>query len=260
MNRQIQAIFVIAARDFTKFLRDRARIIATFMFPIIFIGVLGGSLQSNLGKTVAYNFLTFIFTGVLAQTLFQSTASGIISLIQDRETDFSQEMFVSPISRYTIVFGKIFGESLVALVQAIGIIGFALIAQVPISLIHLVQIIPATLVACLFGGAFGILVLSQLGEQRAANQIFPFVIFPQFFLSGVFSPIQHLPPLLFVLSRIVPMTYAVDLVRGMYYLGSPEYSKVVLHSPFYNLAVIAVYFIVMLVIGTFFFIRNERNR
>ncbi len=260
MKREIQAILVIAARDFTKFLRDRTRIVATFMFPIIFIGVLGGSLQANLGRTLAYNFLTFIFTGVLGQTLFQSTASGIISLIQDRETDFSQEMFVSPVSRYTIVFGKIFGESLVALTQGIGIIVFAVIARVPILFSNLAQIIPAAFIACLLGGAFGVLVLSQLGDQRSANQIFPFVIFPQFFLSGVFSPIQHLPPLLFILSRAVPMTYAVDLVRGLYYLGTPEYSKVVLHSPLFNLSVISVYFVVMLVIGTFFFIRNERNR
>lgn len=260
MNRQIQAIFVIGARDFTKFLRDRTRIIATFMFPIIFIGVLGGSLQSNLGSSIGYNFLTFIFTGVLGQTLFQSTASGIISLIQDRETDFSQEMFVSPVSRFTIIFGKIVGESTVALTQGVGIIIFALIAQVPISLSNLAQVLPATFVACLLGGAFGVLVLSQLGDQRAANQIFPFVIFPQFFLSGVFSPIQHLPQPLYTLSRLVPMTYAVDLIRGTYYWGMPEYSKVVLHSPLYDLGIIAIYFVVMGSIGTFFFIRNEKNR
>src|SRR3989338_3071756 len=107
----INAILTIAYRDITKLLRDRSRILASFIFPIIFIGVLGTSLQQNIGGGLGYNFLVFVFIGVLGQTLFQSTASGIISLVEDRQNDFSQEMFVSPISRYSIIIGKILAES-----------------------------------------------------------------------------------------------------------------------------------------------------
>lgn len=258
--KELNAIFTIAYRDLTKFLRDRPRIFSTFIFPVVFIGVLGGSLQSNLGKEAGYNFLTFVFTGVLAQTLFQSTASGIISLIEDRENDFSQEIFISPVSRYSIIIGKILGESLVALIQGIGIILFGLIIQVPLTITQIVAMIPASLVACALGGAFGVIVLSNLNNQRSANQIFPLIIFPQFFLAGVFSPIKELPMVLFWLSRIAPMTYAVDLIRSVYYYGSPEYSKTVLYNPVTDLLVIALFFVLFLVVGTFLFIRNERNR
>lgn len=258
--REINAILTIAYRDFVKFSRDRSRIIISFIFPLIFIGVLGGSLQSNLGKQAGYNFLIFTFTGVLGQTLFQSTASGIISLIEDRENDFSQEIFVSPISRYSIIIGKITGESAVAFAQVIGIIVFGLIIRVPIHLSQLLLLIPTGIVVCLLGGAFGVLVLSNLGSQRTANQIFPFLIFPQFFLSGVFSPIKNLPPYLFVLSRLAPMTYAVDFIRSVYFFGKPEYSKIVLFSPLTNIAIISVYFFVFLILGTYLFIKNERNR
>jgi ABC-2 type transport system permease protein len=110
------------------------------------------------------------------------------------------------------------------------------------------------------GGAFGVLVMSQLNNQRAANQIFPFLILPQFFLAGVFSPIKNLPPVLFFLSRIAPMTYAVDFIRGVYYWGKPEYSKVVLFNPLIDFGVIAVLSVIMITAGTYFFINNERNR
>lgn len=258
--KQINAIFTIAYRDLIKFLRDRPRILITFIFPIIFIGVLGGSLQANLGKALGYDFLLFTFTGVLAQTLFQSTASGVISLIEDRENDFSQEIFVSPISRYSIIIGKIFGESLVALAQIIGIILFGLIIRLPISFSSLLSMLPAMLVVCFFGGAFGIIVLSQLSNQRSANQLFPFIMFPQFFLAGVFSPIKNLPIYLFVLSRIAPMTYAVDFLRSLYYFGKPEYGKVVLYNPIIDLSVIAGLLLLFIVIGTYLFVKNERNR
>lgn len=260
LKHELYSILTIALRDFTKLLRDRPRLLTSFIFPVIFIGVLGGSLQSNLAADAGYNFLTFVFIGVLAQTLFQSTAAGIISLIEDRENDFSQEMFVSPISRYSIIIGKIIGEGLVASTQTIGIIIFGFIIGVPLGITDLLALLPAAFVAIIAGGSFGVMVMANLSNQRTANQIFPFIIFPQFFLSGVFNPIKELPPVIYQLSRIAPMTYPVDLFRSIYYLGKPEYSKVVLFDPAFNLLVISVMSFIFMSIGTFIFVRNERNR
>lgn len=257
---QLNAILAIAARDFTKLLRDRIRLVFSFVFPVIFLGALGGSLQANLGDVIGYNLLTFTFVGVFAQVLWQSTASGIISLIADRENDFSQEIFVSPISRYSIIAGKILGESLVAYVQAVGLIIFAFIIRVPLDLSQFLLLLPLGFVGCLLGGAFGVLVLANLSDQRSANQIFPFLIFPQFFLAGVFNPIKELPLVLFILSRISPLTYVVDFLRGVYYWGKPEYAKIVLYHPLFDLMIISLMFVVMLFVGTYLFVKNERNR
>lgn len=257
---EVNAILTLAYRDLLKFLRDPARLVATLIFPFIFIVALGGSLEANLGEDVGYNFLVFIFTGILGQTLFQSTASGIVSLIEDRESDFSQEIFVSPISRYSIIFGKILGESLVAGCQGIAIIIFGLLLGVPLSGPEVVRLIPVALIVCLFGGAFGVMLMASLSSRRAADQIFPFIILPQYFLGGVLAPIKVLPWYLDILSRISPMRYAVDFARSVYYAGQPDYDKVVLQNPIFNLMVITAMFFVFLVIGTFLFVRGERNR
>ncbi len=258
--RDFNAIFTIAYRDLMKLLRDPVRIVSTLIFPLIFIGILGGAFQSGLSDAVGYNLLVFIFTGIFAQTLFQSTATGVISLIEDRESDFSQEIFVSPISRYSIVFGKILGESLVALPQGIAIIVFAFVIGVPLSVAQLLWLVPVALLVCLFGGAFGLLIMANLKSQRSANQVFPFIMLPQFFLSGAFTPIQILPWYLDILSRIMPMRYAIDMARSIFYIGRPEYSKVVLASPVYNLAIMGGAFLLFMVVGTFLFVRGERNR
>jgi ABC-2 type transport system permease protein len=256
----INAIFTIALRDITKLLRDRTRIMASFIFPIIFIGVLGTSLQQNLGKGLGYNFLTFVFIGVLAQTLFQSTAAGIISLVEDRQNDFSQEMFVAPISRYAILLGKILGETLVSVVQIFGVLIFAFVIRIPLDIGSLLRLIPVIFCISFFGGAFGVMVMANLSDQKSASQIFPFLLFPQFFLAGVFNPIINLPLPILIASRIAPMTYAVDLLRSIYYLGKPEYSKVVLFNPVIDFAVVLGVGLVFLSIGTYFFVKNERNR
>ena len=264
LAREANAITTIAFRDILKFLRDPARLIGTLILPVVFIGVLGGSLQANVGKQLGYDYLLFTFTGIFAETLFQSTAFGLISLIEDRENDFSQEIFISPISRYSIIFGKILGESLVAITQAIAVIGFGVVVHVPFTPERIVGLIIVGIIVCLLGGAFGLLLLSGFGSQRAANQILPFVILPQFFLAGVFTPIQKLPIYLDILSRISPLRYAVDLTRTIFYVGHPDYAKVVLHGagtgPLANLAIIGISFTVFLVIGTTLFVRSERNR
>ena len=220
--REFNAILTIAYRDVARFVRDRTRLVASLIFPVIFVAILGGSLQANIGLSAGYDFLVFTFTGVFAQTLFLSAAQGVISLIEDRESNFSQKIFVSPISRYSIVFGKIVGESIVALAQGVAVVLFGLLIGVPLTVAQVLSLLPVAIVVCLLGGAFGVLVLGNISSQRAANQIFPFVIFPQFFLAGVFSPIQVLPIYLDVLSRISPMRCAVDLTRNAFYRGRPE--------------------------------------
>ena len=75
--RTLNAIATIAYRDFVKLLRDRGRMFATLIFPFLFIGVLGGSLESNLGAFAGYNFITFIFTGVIGQSLFNQPLRGL---------------------------------------------------------------------------------------------------------------------------------------------------------------------------------------
>jgi ABC-2 type transport system permease protein len=189
--------------------------------------------------------------------VWQSSALGLISLLADREQDFSQEIFVSPISRYSIILGKILGESLVALPQALGIIAFGFILQIHMGPDQLARMVLAMLAIALFGGAFGVIVLANLSSQRAANQIFPFVMLPQFFLAGIFNPIQNLPLPLDILSHLAPMRYAVDLLRDAFY-GST--SKVVLLDATSNLAIIGALFAVFMVVGTFLFVRAERNR
>jgi ABC-2 type transport system permease protein len=257
---ELNAILALAYRDLTKFLRDPARLISTMIFPFAFIGILGGSFQASFGRDSSFDFMAFVFTGVLAQTLFQSSAMGIVSLIADRENDFSQEMFVAPISRYSIVLGKIAGETLVALAQGLGVIVFGLVVGAGLGWQKMLMLLPVAVATCFVGGAFGVLVLANIGSQRAANQVFPFIMLPQLFTAGVFNPIDHLPPLLSFLSHISPMRYAVDLTRGVFYQGHSDYASAVAYSPAVNAGIMAGIFLACLVAGTWLFVRQERNR
>jgi ABC-2 type transport system permease protein len=257
---ELSAIAAIAHRDFVKLLRDRLRLFSGLAFPLILIVLLGPSLQAGFGSAGGFDLTAFVFTGVLAQTIWQSSALGLISLIADREEDFSQEMFVSPVSRYSIVVGKIIGESLVALPTGIGIMVVGFLIGVPISPLVILAMIPVALVVAVYGGAFGLLILSNISSQRTVAQVFPFVMLPQFFLAGVFNPIHDLPTPLAVLSAISPMRYAVEISRNVYYGLQPGLPAPEIWPLEVNAAVIGVSFLVFIALGTTLFVRAERNR
>jgi ABC-2 type transport system permease protein len=261
LNITWNAILTIAGRDVTRFVREPMRLVFSLILPIILIGGLAGPMQINFGRAVNYNLITFTMTGLLAMTLFQTAMSGLMSLIEDRENDFTQELFIAPISRYAIVFGKILGESVVALVQGVVLLLVGvLLFHVPMSFSTLLFIGPVSLITCLLGGSFGVLLVSLFSNQRTANMVMPFLMFPQFFLAGIFLPLRSLPWYLDILSKITPMRYAVDLTRGVFYAGRPEAGDVVLMHPMVNLIIIAALFTLFLCIGTFLFVRAERNR
>src|SRR2546423_319224 len=103
--------------------------------------------------------------------------------------------------------------------------------------------------------AGGLNLLANLSSQRAANQIFPFVMLPQFFLAGIFNPIQNLPLPLDILSHLAPMRYAVDLLRDAFY-GST--SNVVLLDAASNLAIIGGLFVGVMGPGPVLVVCSER--
>lgn len=258
--RELNAITAIASRDFSKFLRDHSRLVLSFVVPFLLLFLLGSTVQLNLGRAAGFNLIEFTFTGVLGLTIFQSSVQGIASLLDDRQNDFAQEIFVAPVSRYSIVMGKILGETLVAIAQTIPLVAFAFVLHVPITLAQLLLMVPVALVSCLLGVSFGLVAMSLINSQQAANQVFNFLLLPQLFLAGVFNPITVLPWYLEIPSRLSPLRYIVDLFRDVLYAGRPEYREVVLLGPVPNLMTIALMFVAFMLVGTAMFVQRETNK
>jgi ABC-2 type transport system permease protein len=244
----------------TKLLRDRPRLAVNLAFPFLLIVGLGNVLQSTVGQVTGLDSVTLAFTGVLAATLFQSTAAGMISIAEDRENDFSGELFVTPVSRLTLVGGKIAGESLVALFQGACVLVFAALVGVPMSARQVAGMFAVGVGCCLLGGAFGLATLAAVPRQRAAMQIFQFLIIPQYVLGGVLVPLRGTAFYLDVAAHLMPMRYVVELTRAAFYAGTPGYREVVSGRPAVDAAVTATAFAIFMVTGAVVFGYRERSR
>jgi ABC-2 type transport system permease protein len=254
------AILAIAQRDVIKLIRDRPRMAVNLAFPVLLIAGLGGVLQSTVGEVTGLDSVALAFSGVLAATLFQSAAAGMISIVEDRENDFSRELFVAPVARLALVTGKVLGETSVALVQGVCVVGFALAVGVRMGPEQLARMAPVCLACCLLGGAFGLATIAVLPNQRAAMQVFQFLIIPQYVLGGVLAPLRGLSGYLDVVAWAMPLRYAVDLNRAAFYAGTPGYGAAVPGDPVLDAAVVAGLFLVFLVAGAMTFEYRERTR
>jgi ABC-2 type transport system permease protein len=256
----MNAVLAIAQRDVMKLVRDRPRLAVNLAFPMLLVAGLGNVLQSTVGQVTGQDAVTLAFTGVLAATLFQSAAAGMISIVEDRETDFSRALFIAPVSRFTLVSGKIAGEALVALVQGCCVVVFAVVIGVRTTPDQLARMLPVCLASCLLGGAFGLATVAALPNQRAAMQVFQFLIIPQYVLGGVLVPLRGLPAYLGVTARLLPLSYAVDLNRAAFYAGSAGYGRVVIEGPAADAAVVGGLSVVLLTAGALLFSYRERAR
>ncbi len=258
--RQLSGLTAIAWRDVVKLLRDRPRLAVNLAFPVLLVLGLGGVLQPTVGRVTGLNAVTLAFTGVLAATAFQSAAAGMISIVEDRETDFARELFITPVWRLTLVAGKIAGETLVAVAQCGCVLAVAAAAGVPVPAGRLPALAAACLAACLAGGAFGLATIAVLPNQRSAMQVFQFLIIPQYLLGGVFVPLRGISPVLNGAAQAMPMRYAVDLTRAAYYAGAPGYGEAVSGRPLLDAIVLAGLTVLLLAGGAMLFSYRERTR
>ncbi len=257
---QLNGLAAIAQRDVLKLLRDRPRLAVNLAFPLLLVAGLGNLLQPTVGLVTGLNAVTLSFTGVLAATLFQSAAAGMISIVEDRETDFTRVLFVTPVARVTLIAGKVCGECLVALVQAACVLVFGLVIGVSMPAVTLLLLIPACLASCLAGAAFGLVTIAVLPTQRSAMQVFQFLIIPQYVLAGVLVPLHGAAGWLRAVSLAMPLRYVVDLTRAAYYAGTAGYREAVIGNPALDAVVAVALIAIFMITGGLVFSHRERTR
>lgn len=251
----------LAQRDLLKFFRDKGRLASTLIFPMVFLAIFATTLDAGIGSsTLGYSYVDYVFSGLLLQSVFQSSFMGIVSLIADREKDFSMSIFVSPAKRLSIVLGKIIGEMLVGLGQIGGIILIGLALGVSFHPLRLLSALPLSLLAGFVGGSFGILIASRISQAENAQRIFPFFMFPLMFLSGAFTPVKNLPIFLEILKLLNPIYYGVDLMRHWLFFGRSELSLVTANPWWLDITVFTVLGIFSLLVGSWLFMQKEGNR
>jgi ABC-2 type transport system permease protein len=145
--------------------------------------------------------------------LFSSIFSGM-GLLWDRQFGFLKETLVAPVPRLQVMLGRTLGAATVAMCQGLlvaivcFVVGFRVAdpTALPVALLFM------ALIACLFS-ALGTAIGSVLQNIQGFQLIMNFLVMPIFFLSGALYPLNNLPGVLSLVTRLDPLAYGVDGLR-----------------------------------------------
>jgi ABC-2 type transport system permease protein len=211
----VTVIYVLWLREVKRYLRSRPQIIASLGQPLMYLLALGFGLGPVFQKSGQGSYLQFIAPGVVGMAiLFTSIFSGV-GLLWDRQFGFLKETLVAPVPRLQIMIGRTFGGATVALVQGTLVLAVCLVAgfrprdfaAVPLALLFM------ALIAVVFA-ALGTAIGSALRDMQGFQLVMNFLVMPIFFLSGALFPLADLPAALAVATRLDPLSYGIDGLRG----------------------------------------------
>jgi ABC-2 type transport system permease protein len=247
------AIYVLWLREMKRYVRAKSRIIGSIlqpMFFLVFLG-LGFNRMAVPGMKPGVDYLQFLVPGILGMTLLFSSSMQGLSVLWDREFGFLKEIMIAPVSRTSIVLGRIAGGATTTMMQGLLVLGLTFVIGFRVNgfLNFLLALVFMILIAFTFIG-LGLIFASRMKDMQGFGMIINFIIFPLFFLSGALYPLDNLPPLIRILSYADPLTYGIDGLRGtMIGLNS---RPIVL-----DLAILCGFALVMLFLGTYFFEKSE---
>jgi ABC-2 type transport system permease protein len=214
LRHDIRGVRIVWQRELIRFFQDRARIVSSLLQPVLFLFVLGTGLSTlAAGGLGGLSLRTFIFPGVLAMATMFTALFSAGSIVWDREFGFLREMLVAPVRRSAIVIGKCLGGATVATFQGIIVLALAGAVGAPYSPSLMVVLVVELLVLSFTLTALGVMLAARMRNIQTFFALTQVFLLPMFFLSGSLYPLSNLPSWLHVLTRIDPITYAVDPMR-----------------------------------------------
>lgn len=249
---EIKGILAIWYREFKVFLREKSRIVASIVNPILWLLIFGGGLGASI-SIAGINYQTFIYPGILIQAVLFSSIFFGVYIVWDRKIDFLKEVLIAPISRTSIFIGKIIGGATDSLIQSlillfIGIIfgSLGIIPGLHFGVFAFFIALIILLITTTSMVSIGLIIGSRMESPEGFQLITSFLLFPIFFLSGALFPINKLPMWLAPFTFLDPLTYAVDGLRNVI-LGTSQFHLL------FDFGIIIIFTIVVIFIGTFSF-------
>ncbi len=181
---EVNAVYVLIARDFKKFIREKSRLISTLARPLIWLFLVGGGMSRLVSPEIGMSYIQFIFPGILGMTILFSSIFSSISIIWDKEFGFMKAILVAPVSRHSIVIGKALSGAMLSIIQTIILLVILPFIGIEIGLIAVLKVIAISFVLAFCISSIGIIIATFFESFESFSAIMNFIVMPMFFLSG----------------------------------------------------------------------------
>ncbi|MFO0922481.1 MAG: ABC transporter permease [Pirellulales bacterium] len=222
-------IAMLAGREWTRFFRQRNRVIGGLGQPILFWLLFGTGMHGAFRAGDGSSFMTYFLPGTVALILLFTAIFATISIIEDRREGFLQNVLVAPVPRWTIALGKIFGGAAIAWVQACLFLLLAIATGTMPVTVQLLPLVIMMAIAAMGLTGLGVCFAWPMESTQGFHAIMNLILMPLWLLSGAFFPIPMLSPNAPIGQKVMhwimcsnPVSYTIAGMRTMMSEGPPS--------------------------------------
>lgn len=220
------AAWMLARREWTRFFRQRNRVTAAILQPLLFWVLFGTGLKGSFTGAGPLNFMEFFLPGTIALIVLFTAIFATISVIEDRREGFMQSVLVAPVGRWPVLFGKVIGGSAIAWVQAVVFLALVYAmgtASIGWTLLPMLVLLALMAIAMC---SLGMIVAWPMDSTQGFHAIMMLGLMPMWLLAGTFFPIPQISEgagagqwILGLIMRANPLSYSMVELRRLLYPG-----------------------------------------
>jgi ABC-2 type transport system permease protein len=215
----LRVIGALGVRSVKQTFRRPQLLAPIIVFPTLLLAIQ----TSGAGRAVdlegfpqVNGFLDFMLAGAMIQSTLLAGNSGGIALAVDIEMGFTDRLFAAPISRFSILLGRLAGTFVLGIVAAVWFLTIGLIFGATIEggvAGALLIIVLVALSAAAFGG-LGSAIALRTGKASVVQGLFP-LVFVILFLSTAFFPANLILEPAGSVAEYNPLSFIVDGIREL---------------------------------------------
>jgi ABC-2 type transport system permease protein len=201
------------------FLREPLGAFGSILFPVVVFVLVGRFTGARLTpKSLSAGGFLRVGLPVLVSVLI--ALSGVLSLVTIisiyREGGILKRLRATPLRPQTILTAHVLVKlALTALTMILMVLAgkryYPVHTQFPVFSFTIALLISTWSIL-----AIGFLIASLVPTARFAQPIGAAILYPMIGLCGLFVPVQAMPPALQMVARVLPLTYAVSLMEGIW--------------------------------------------
>jgi ABC-2 type transport system permease protein len=213
---------VIADLEARKLRHDPTELITRAVQPVLWLLVFGQIFtRVRAIPTGSLRYIDFMAPGILAQSVLFIAIFYGIAIIWERDLGIVHKFLASPTPRAALVLGKALSAGVRGLSQAVIVYVLALCLGVAMDWrpLPLVGVLLAVLLGAALFSTLSLIIACLVKTRERFMGIGQILTIPLFFASNAIYPIEIMPRWLQVVSRLNPLTYEVDALRGLMLAG-----------------------------------------
>jgi ABC-2 type transport system permease protein len=187
------------------------------VFPTILLAIqtAGAGRAVDLPQFPEVNgFLDFMLAGAMMQACMLAGNTGAIALALDIEMGFDDRLLAAPVSRYSLLLGRLMGTAVMGLLIAAWfiVIGLVFGVQFQSGILGVAWIFGCVATTAVAFGAIAASIALRTGKASVVQGLFP-LIFVVLFLSTAFFPDNLMLQPAASIAKYNPLSFVVDGMR-----------------------------------------------